>query len=182
MIETTGIESTGRILDVGGGASTLVDDLLARRFERVTVLDLTPAALRMARARLGDAATRAGWVVADARNMPFLHRAFDLWHDRAVLHFLTRAEDRSQYVAALRTVLAPGGTVVLATFGPEGPRQCSGLPVRRYGIDRLRRLLGDDFRLLHWHLEPHVTPGGTEQQFLYAMLAYGPAPLPRGRD
>jgi SAM-dependent methyltransferase len=156
-----------RILDVGGGASTLVDHLLDAGYEAVGVLDVSPTALDLARARLGPRARRVEWFAADVTRF-VSPRPWDLWHDRAVLHFLLEEPDRAAYRAALHSALAPGGHVVVATFGPEGPTRCSGLDVQRCGVRQLGRILGPGFELVSSELETHVTPAGADQQFLYA--------------
>ncbi len=155
------------VVDVGGGASRLVDGLLAAGYRDVTVVDLAEAALDQARARLGADAERVTWVVGDATTLD-LDRRFDLWHDRAVLHFLVEPGDRARYVEALRRAIDVGGHVVLATFGPDGPTSCSGLPVRRYDEAAMRETLGSDFELLETVEESHRTPTGQTQAFLYA--------------
>jgi 2-polyprenyl-3-methyl-5-hydroxy-6-metoxy-1,4-benzoquinol methylase len=167
LIERTGIARAARLVDVGGGASVLVDRLLERGFANVSVLDVASAALAAAKARLGERAQRVEWVVADvtAWRPPGL---YDLWHDRAVFHFLVEESDRRAYVATLRAALAPGGHVIIATFALDGPERCSGLPVMRYSADGLAGELGADFRLIESAPETHVTPAGVEQRFLYA--------------
>jgi RimJ/RimL family protein N-acetyltransferase len=166
FIEASGLAKDRAIIDVGGGASTLVDHLLGRGYTQLTVLDIAASALRQARQRLGGRADSVDWQVADVVAFEAQHR-FALWHDRAVLHFLVDAGDRERYMEALRGALAPGGHVVLAGFGPNGPRKCSGLPVRRYTVEKFAKLLGPDFELLDHAIEEHTTPGGAEQQFLY---------------
>jgi ubiquinone/menaquinone biosynthesis C-methylase UbiE len=154
------------IIDVGGGASTLVDHLLDAGFSDVTVLDIAENALQQARHRLGTRGDAVNWVVADVRTfMP--DRDFMVWHDRAVLHFLVDAGDRARYLEALRRSLLPGAKLVLSTFGPDGPLKCSGLQIRRYDIDRLMELLGPYFELQGHEFEDHETPAGAKQQFLY---------------
>lgn len=173
LIRATGIPLEAPILDVGGGMSLLVDHLLRSGHGDVTVLDLAPAALEQARARLGPAAARATWIVADITS--FLpERRYLLWHDRAVLHFLLRPEEQRRYLAALRKGLAPHGHVVLATFGPEGPERCSGLPVQRYSAAALEALLGAGFRLRSSRIHDHRMPGGATQQFLYTWFQATP--------
>lgn len=167
MIERTGIARDARIVDVGGGAATLVDRLLERGFANVSVLDIAPAALAAAQARLGERAHRVEWIVADVTAWRPL-KPYALWHDRAMFHFLVEDSDRRAYGAALRAALAPGGHVILATFALDGPERCSGLPVMRYGADGLADALGADFRLIESAPETHVTPAGVEQRFLYA--------------
>jgi len=167
LVDSTGIAKQAPIIDVGGGASTLVDHLLQSGYSDITVLDLASAAFDQARARLAARAVEVDWVVSDLmRFRP--RRRYQLWHDRAVLHFLTEAEDRERYVDVLRRALAPDGHVVIAAFGPEGPKRCSGLEVRRYNADLLRELLGPEFVLQSHELENHQTPTGALQQFLYS--------------
>lgn len=172
-ILATGLPRDAPIIDAGGGASTLVDHLLGQGFSDLTVIDLAPAALAQARARLGDRAQRVHWVEADIRQFRS-DRRFALWHDRAVLHFLTDLAEREQYLEALRRALAPEGDVILATFGPEGPERCSGLPVVRYDAAALGALLGPEFLLRRSDLEEHVTPAGRVQQFQYGWWRRSP--------
>jgi len=167
------LPSDARIVDIGGGASTLVDDLVARGFTAVTVLDLAASALEHARARLGDSAARITWIVGDATE-PHLERAsVDLWHDRAVLHFLTEPAARASYVAQLHRCLRPGGHVILGTFDVDGPERCSGLPVTRYAPAKLAALLGPEFELVQAAQEVHHTPAGGAQAFAYALCRRG---------
>jgi SAM-dependent methyltransferase len=161
------------ILDVGGGASTLVDDLLARGHRDVSVLDLSGAALRTARRRLGDAAAGARWLEGDVTGFPFAEHAYDFWHDRAVFHFLGTPQARAAYVAQVRRALKPGGHVLVATFGPLGPLQCSGLEVMRYSPDGLHAEFGDDFVKVDSVTEVHQTPWGAAQQFVYCYCRMG---------
>ncbi|MCF1743187.1 class I SAM-dependent methyltransferase [Paradevosia shaoguanensis] len=153
------------IVDIGGGASRLVDALLPEH--DVTVLDLSAAALDSARNRLGAAADNVGWVVSDVTRW-HPTRAFDVWHDRAALHFLTDPEDQRAYVAVLKSALRPGGTAILATFAPDGPEKCSGLPVARHDADTLAALLGPGFKLQETLRHTHKTPWGSEQRFQYS--------------
>src|SRR6516164_3193420 len=136
------------IVDIGGGASRLVDSLLARGFERLTVLDISQAALDVARARLGDRASRVQWVAADVTKWRPA-QTFDIWHDRAAFHFLVDAADRAAYVARLKEAVPPGGHAIIGTFGIDGPEKCSGLPVNRYDEARLSAELGTSFALIH---------------------------------
>lgn len=156
------------IIDVGAGASRLIDHLLADGYTDVTALDIAPASLAAARQRLGAAADRVTWLIDDVCEAR-LDRTFDVWHDRAVFHFVVTVPGRDRYLATLRTALAIGGHLVIATFGPDGPQQCSGLPVRRYGIDLMSATLGAGFALVHHELEEHVAPSGVVQQFLYGV-------------
>ena len=170
LVDSTGIAKQAPIIDVGGGASTLVDHLLESGYSDVTVLDLASAAFDQARVRLAARAVEVDWVVSDVtRFRP--RRRYRLWHDRAVLHFLTEATDRERYVDVLRRALEPDGHVIIATFGPEGPKRCSGLDVRRYSVDLLSELLGTEFILQSHELENHQTPTGALQQFLYTCWA-----------
>jgi SAM-dependent methyltransferase len=156
------------VIDVGGGASTLVDDLLRLGFHDVTVLDVSEAALQASQRRLGAAAERVHWIVSDvlAARLP---RRFDLWHDRAVFHFLTDPADRATYAALARASVVPGGHLVMATFAPDGPSRCSGLDVARYdGAMIAGELAG--FELVEESREAHVTPWGAEQRFAYFLL------------
>lgn len=170
FIAQTGIDKTGQIIDVGGGASTLVDDLLADGYLHITVLDISATALRTAQQRLGTHATDVTWIEADITQAELPHQRYDVWHDRAVFHFLTRPDDCRRYVEALRHAVKPGGHVIVATFAPDGPPQCSGLDVQRYNCDSLHQELGDDFQPVSSAREAHATPFGTEQKFIYCYL------------
>lgn len=154
------------ILDAGGGHSTLVDDLVARGFRRVTVCDVAEAALARAKDRLGEAAAQVEWRVGDVLTVPLPESFFDVWHDRAVFHFLHDAADRAMYLAQMTRALKPDGHVVMATFGPDGPMKCSGLEVCRYDAAALAAMLGSRYQLVESMTEMHRTPFGTEQQFL----------------
>lgn len=158
-----------QVIDVGGGASTLVDDLLAEPHVEVSVLDISAAALEVARQRLGPKAARAQWIVGDITHLTLSEQAYDLWHDRAVFHFLTEPVQRAAYVAQVRRAVRPGGHVIVAAFGPDGPTQCSGLPVVRYAPEALHAQFGGAFELLEHHSEAHLTPAGTVQQFVYCL-------------
>jgi SAM-dependent methyltransferase len=167
LIRASGLPSSAQIMDVGGGASTLVDDLLAHGYSALTVLDLSAAALEQVRARLGAQGRRVRWLVGDITQAELPQHAYDLWHDRAVFHFLTEAEQRRAYVAQVLHALRPGGHVVVATFAEDGPAQCSGLPVARYSPDALQAEFGAPFELLEQRREAHRTPTGAVQQFIY---------------
>ncbi len=167
LIAAAGSGAGCALIDVGGGASTLVDDLLARGYGRVTVADISPAALERARRRLGDRAAAVSWIEADITAAELPAAGYDLWHDRAVFHFLTAAPDRAAYLARLRHALAPGGQAVFGVFAPEAPPRCSGLEVRRYTPEGLRDEIGSGFVLLEQRRELHVTPGGVEQSYVY---------------
>ena len=155
------------ILDVGGGASTLVDDLLDAGYRDLTVLDISRAALEKAQARLGERAAQVRWIEADLLRADLPRHRTALWHDRAVFHFLTTAEARATYVEQVARAVRPGGHVIVATFGSEGPERCSGLPTVRYDPEGLHDEFGARFALLGHEEEAHPTPFGTVQQFMY---------------
>jgi SAM-dependent methyltransferase len=155
------------LIDVGGGASTLVDDLIERGYRDITILDISQAALALARNRLGKAAESVHWLHADVTEVSLPARSIAVWHDRAVFHFLTAPQMRQAYVNAVRQAVKPGGHVIVSTFGPEGPSKCSGLDVMRYDADSLHAEFGAHFRLVESSKELHQTPFGTMQQFLY---------------
>jgi 2-polyprenyl-3-methyl-5-hydroxy-6-metoxy-1,4-benzoquinol methylase len=155
------------IIDVGGGESTLVDDLLARGYQNITVLDISQTAIDVTKKRLGLAAEQVQWLVADITEARLEPGAYDVWHDRAVFHFLTANEHRAAYVRQVGRAVKPGGHVIVSTFGPEGPRKCSGLDVIRYDADSLHDQFGVRFRLVESSKELHRTPFGTTQQFLF---------------
>ena len=165
-IRDTGVSLNAPILDVGGGASLLVDELLQLGYTNVTVLDLAPAALAQSKDRLGPAAERVTWIATDVTTFRPLRR-YAVWHDRAVLHFLASKLEQESYVEALRNALAPGGHVILATFGPGGPTRCSGLPVQRHSVETLSALLGPEFELRSSTFEDHLTPTRVAQRFLH---------------
>jgi 2-polyprenyl-3-methyl-5-hydroxy-6-metoxy-1,4-benzoquinol methylase len=155
------------IIDVGGGESTLVDDLMARGYENVTVLDISAAAIETNRKRLGAASERVCWLAADITKVELDAAVYDVWHDRAVFHFLTAESDRVAYVRQVTRAVRRGGHVIVSTFGPEGPMKCSGLDAVRYDAELLHREFGEHFQLLDSSVEMHHTPFGTLQQFLY---------------
>lgn len=157
------------VIDLGGGASTLVDSLLDAGWEDLTVLDISSEALKQVRGRLTDKAQRVHFVVADARSWQ-PRRTYDVWHDRAVFHFLVDATDRDRYIAVLSQALAPGGVVVMGTFAHDGPTQCSGLATARYDREGIARIFAPAFTLEHTEREEHVTPSGTFQPFLWSVL------------
>jgi 2-polyprenyl-3-methyl-5-hydroxy-6-metoxy-1,4-benzoquinol methylase len=157
------------IIDVGGGASTLVDGLLDAGYRNVTVLDISDAALDVARTRLGARATQVRWLEADVRAVPLASSPYDVWHDRAVFHFLTDPRDRAAYVDSLRSAVRPGGHVIVASFALDGPTRCSGLPVVRYSCESMQHELGESFRQIESVRETHHTPSGATQAFVYCL-------------
>jgi 2-polyprenyl-3-methyl-5-hydroxy-6-metoxy-1,4-benzoquinol methylase len=175
LIQTTGVAPTASILDVGGGDSTLVDHLVARGHHRVTVLDLSSAALQRARERLGRSADSVTWREANILTTDLARGRTDVWHDRAVFHFLTRPDERAAYIEQVRRAVRPGGHVIVATFAEDGPASCSGLPVERYSANRLHATFGKNFRLRMSARETHVTPSGADQHFTYCWCAFDPA-------
>jgi SAM-dependent methyltransferase len=169
LIMQVGATRTSPIMDIGGGASRLVDDLIDKGFEDVTVLDVSEAALRVARSRLGDRAAKADWIVADITTWEPL-RTYDIWHDRAAFHFLTEENDRSAYVARLKQALKAGGHAIIATFALDGPERCSGLPVVGYDPESLGQILGPAFDVVDRRQHRHRTPWGTEQSFQFSVF------------
>ena len=167
LIRATGVGRDAAIVDIGGGASRLVDALLDDGFSDVTVLDVARQGLAKAQARLGARANRVHWLTADATIWQ-PQRSYDVWHDRAALHFLTAPEERAAYFERLNRAVTPGGHVILATFAPDGPDRCSGLPVLRYDPASLATLLGAHFDLLESRRYDHTTPAGTIQRFQFS--------------
>lgn len=179
LIDRIALPRTAAMVDIGGGQSTLVDDLLARGSQDITVLDISQTAIDANRKRLGQDAARVHWLVADVTRASLDRARYDLWHDRAVFHFLTAPEDRAAYVRQLTQALRPGGHVIVATFGPEGPTRCSGLDAVRYNADALHGELGSGFRLVESTTHLHGTPSGGMQQFLYCHFQAGELIAPR---
>ena len=167
LIEEAAPESSASIIDIGAGQSTLVDDLLLRGYEHLTVLDISQAAMDGSRLRLGARAAQVRWLVGDVTKTELEPGAYDVWHDRAVFHFLTTAADRAAYVRQVARALKVGGHVVLGTFAVDGPRKCSGLDVVRYDAGALGQEFGPAFSLVKTVEENHRTPFGTVQPFLY---------------
>jgi 2-polyprenyl-3-methyl-5-hydroxy-6-metoxy-1,4-benzoquinol methylase len=167
LIEKATAGHSGSIIDVGGGESTLVDDLLARGYQDITVLDISQTAIDANRQRLGEASKHVDWLVADITEVELEPGAYDVWHDRAVFHFLTTPRDRAAYVRQAAGAVKHGGHVIVSSFGPEGPAKCSGLDVVRYDAASLHKEFGPRFRLIASSKELHQTPFGTTQQFLY---------------
>lgn len=172
LIDELAVPADAAIIDVGGGASPLAADLVERGFRDVTVLDLSPLALATARERLGDRADAVSWLCADLRawSPP---RSYGLWHDRAVLHFLTDPADRAHYAETVARAVEPGGHAIIAGFAPDGPEQCSGLPVQRATAEDLAALLGDAFVPVAMRREEHTTPSGNVQPFAWLAARRG---------
>jgi len=169
LIQRTAMPHTGQLIDVGGGASALVDDLLSAGYQSITVLDISATALQVARERLGARASTVTWMEADITQVAFPQHVFDVWHDRAVFHFLTQPTDRQRYVDRVRKALRPRGHVIVASFAPAGPQQCSGLDVMRYSPASMHHAFGAGFALIESATEIHRTPWGTEQTFMYCV-------------
>tara|TARA_R110002167_G_scaffold365860_2_gene591745 strand:+ start:73691 stop:74311 length:621 start_codon:yes stop_codon:yes gene_type:complete len=167
LIRDSNIPTSASIIDVGGGASTLVDDLLENGYEKITILDLSEAALITAKTRIGAYAVDIKWIDADILTVELPTHAYDVWHDRAVFHFLTTEDERHAYVKKVLQTVKPGGLVIVATFAEDGPTQCSGLPVMRYSANDLHSEFGEPFELLGHKKESHHTPSGNEQKFVY---------------
>jgi ubiquinone/menaquinone biosynthesis C-methylase UbiE len=166
-IEALGLGLDAPIIDVGGGASTLVDDLLDAGYKSITILDISENALSSVRTRLGEKAEQVSWLNGDITSVELPAQRYELWHDRAVFHFLVEPDQQRQYRDNLLRALKPDGHVIIGTFAPEAPPKCSGLPVQRYDHEKLEETLGEEFKLQRHHKELHVTPGGVEQMYLY---------------
>jgi SAM-dependent methyltransferase len=169
LISEAELPTAASIVDVGGGASTLVDDLLARGFTDLTVIDLATSALVQSKKRLGDHANGVRWIAGDATTDLLATESVDLWHDRAVFHFLTNEARRRAYIQQVERCVRPGKFVVLSTFAPEGPERCSGLPVARYSPDELADSLGAAFEKRAEARERHTSPSGAAQSFSYVL-------------
>lgn len=167
LLELVGAGQKSMVIDVGGGASRLVDHLVLQGFSAVTVLDLSSKALDSAKARLGESSSLVEWIAADATSWE-PPKTYDVWHDRAAFHFLTEAADQIAYADRLRRALRPGSYAILGTFGLDGPLMCSGLPIIRHSSDSLGAILGPDFRLIDSRAHEHVTPWGAVQKFQFS--------------
>ncbi|MDP2805751.1 MAG: class I SAM-dependent methyltransferase [Gallionellaceae bacterium] len=170
MIQATGLNQDTNIIDVGSGASVLLDDLLQNGYHHITALDLSGAALNVVRQRLGDAANSVQWIESDITQAALPAHHFDVWHDRAVFHFLTEPEQQVAYIKQVLQTVKPSGFVIIATFAEDGPQQCSGLPVMRYSAEQLQTTLGDNFTMLKNQRATHVTPWGAEQPFTFCLF------------
>ena len=167
LIHATGVDTGAPIIDIGGGASRLVDALISEGFNAVSVLDLSEKALETSKARLGAEGAQVQWIVADiTRWQP--SQAYDVWHDRAALHFLTDPKDRAAYVERVLKTVRFGGHVIVGTFAPDGPERCSGLPVVRHDAASLGELLGSSFALADTRRHDHQTPSGAIQKFQFS--------------
>ena len=167
LIRATGVGADGSIVDIGGGASRLVDALIAEGFRSLSVLDVSEQALAMSRDRLGPRAEHVTWIVADVTTWR-PDKSYDLWHDRAAFHFLTEPGDRAAYAACLRNAVRSGGHVIIGTFAPDGPERCSGLPVLRHDAASIGEVLGPSVKLIESRRHDHQTPGGTIQRFQFS--------------
>jgi SAM-dependent methyltransferase len=167
LIEKTGLNKSARILDVGAGASSLADHLLSLGYSELSLLDISPESLNISKKRLGEKANEIKWLVDDITTVTLPKAAYDIWHDRAVFHFLTEESQRLAYLQKVKQSLAAKGHLIMATFASDGPEQCSGLNVMRYDSDTLRKFFGADFSLLSSNYESHITPWASEQKFLY---------------
>lgn len=167
LILNTKVEKDAAIIDVGGGSSTLADDLLEHGFIDVSVLDISAAALEKSKARLGEKAKKIQWIEADITQASLLENHYDVWHDRAVFHFLTDREDRRRYVELVMRSLKVGGHIIVASFGLNGPAKCSGFDVVRYSAETMHDEFGNGFKLVESLNETHKTPFGTTQEFIY---------------
>ena len=169
LIEHAAPGHSASIIDVGGGESTLVDDLVAGGYRNITILDISQTAIDVTKKRLGSASENIRWLIGDITSTELEPFSYDVWHDRAVFHFLTATDERITYVRQVGNAVKPGGHVIVSTFGPEGPTKCSGLDVVRYDAESLHSEFGVHFRLLDSCKELHHTPFGTVQQFLYCL-------------
>lgn len=167
FIHDLGLAVDASIIDVGGGAATLVDDLLDAGHRSITILDLSGKALSLTKARLGDKTELVTWLEGDITSVDFPQHRYAVWHDRAVFHFITEPSKQRQYRENLLKALKPDGHLIIGTFAPEAPPKCSGLPVQRYSAEQLEETLGGEFALQRHHKELHVTPSGVEQMYLY---------------
>jgi len=168
LIEEAAPQRDAQIIDVGGGEATLIDDLLASGYRGVSVLDLSATALDVAKARLGDRGNSVNWLCGDVTTFAFAQHQYDVWHDRAVFHFLTERADRDRYKVRLAEMLKRGGSAIIATFALDGPEKCSGLPVIRYSPETLTSELGREFVLVDSRHHLHTTPWGMTQAFQYS--------------
>lgn len=173
LINSCAPHTNAKIIDVGGGASTLVDDLINVGYFNITVLDISGVALNVARQRLGEKAEPVKWIEGDITQLSLPRCHYDIWHDRAVFHFLIDAKNRQAYVKQLTHALKPGGQLIISTFAETGPQQCSNLPVVRYSPEALQTEFGELFVLQEHTVETHITPSGSRQEFVYCRFTCG---------
>ena len=166
LIKATGVEKSAHIIDIGGGASTLVDFLLAAEYQNISVLDISSSAIEQAKVRLGQHADKVEWVEQDITKF-IAEESYEVWHDRAVFHFLTDEDDRLKYAQAISSALKPGSHAIIATFDLDGPEKCSGLEIVRYSPETLSAIFSEGFKLVETATEKHKTPGGASQSFVY---------------
>jgi 2-polyprenyl-3-methyl-5-hydroxy-6-metoxy-1,4-benzoquinol methylase len=167
LIHQAEVNKNAAIIDIGGGESTLVDDLITEGYQNISVLDISQKAIDVSKERIGNSANKVDWHCSDITQATLPQNYFDVWHDRAVFHFLTEEAQRVKYVQQVKRSVKHGGCVIMSTFGPEGPEQCSGLDVVRYDTENLHEQFGKSFKLIGSFKEIHKTPMGTTQQFLY---------------
>lgn len=172
LIAEAGATPASAIVDIGGGASRLVDALVEQDFRHILVVDIAESALAAAKARLGERGRSVRWMVADVTKWRPEAAAFDVWHDRATFHFLTDADDRTAYVARMKRAIKPRGHAIIATFALDGPERCSGLPVARYDGPSLGDAIGNDFKLIRTRPEAHTTPSGAKQDFQFSLFRF----------
>ena len=170
LIHRSGIPKKSNIIDIGGGASSLVKELLKERFENISVLDISSNALKKSQCRLGERSKQVQWIIADILKEDLPLQCFDLWHDRAVMHFLTNFNDREVYRSKVLASLNPGGFVAILAFAEDGPDRCSGLHVQRFSIDTLSHEFGNNFCLVAGETHSHFTPGGMEQRIVSCLF------------
>jgi len=170
LIRASGVAKSAAIIDVGAGASTLVDDLLTEGYSNLTILDISSEALSVARQRLGERSKSVKWIVSDITELDPSFRGYEVWHDRAVFHFLTAEADRRKYCEVMERSVCSGGFIIMATFGPNGPTKCSGLNTVRYSPESLSETLGNRYQLISARTESHVTPGKVTQEFAYSLF------------
>ena len=171
LISETNVDKDAKIIDIGAGASKLVDNLLTLGFRNITILDVSSSALNIAKKRLGDKANNVKWVVSDLREFE-TNDKYDLWHDRAVLHFLTEKEDIGRYVKKVRQLLKSSGYLIISTFSENGPKKCSGLDIKQYSEDSVKKLF-NDFEHIKSFEEEHLTPWGASQIFIFNVFRKG---------
>ncbi len=167
IIKNVAPNITSNIIDIGGGSSTLIDDLLNTGYRNLSVLDLSSEALSTSKKRLAERNSVISWIEADITKVELPKNYYDVWHDRAVFHFLTQQQDREAYVDRVNNSVKPGGYVIVATFGSDGPLKCSGLPVVRYDSKELHNEFGNGYKLIDHIEEEHLTPKGAIQKFIY---------------